>query len=292
MNFQLLRPRTVGEALVFLSRFGPQARVMAGGTDLLVKAKRKLLFPSQVIDITAIDGFDSLKIDKNGTLLIGAAVTHNQVIVNKTIAEKYTALKEASSQLGSLQVRNLATVVGNICNASPSAETASALLVLGAKVVINNCQGLRVISLEDFFIGPGKTILVDGDIVTEVQIQEYFTNTGSAYIKLSPRRAMDTAIVGVSALVRIKPESDRCLECRIALGAVGPTPMRAYNAEDVLVGENLSNALLVKAGAQAAEASRPIDDLRASAEYRKKMVAVLTRRALEIAWERAKEVVK
>ena len=288
MNFQFLYPRTLGEALTLLATSGPQTNIIAGGTDLLVKLKRKVLYANRVIDITGVDGLDYLG-EQDGQMVIGAAVTHNAVISYPLIAAKYTALSDGSRQLGSLQVRNLATVVGNICNASPSAETAPGLLVLGAKVEIASCQGIRQLELAEFLVGPGRTSLASGEIVTRILIPQPQPSTGSAYIKLSPRRAMDTAVVGAAALVRIDPGSGQCLDCRIALGAVGPTPLQIHIGE-TLLGSKLSSEAVAKAGDLAAKQARPISDLRATAEYRREMVSVITRRALETAWRRAEGV--
>lgn len=285
MEFEYFRPGSLEEAVSLLYEHGPQLNVLAGGTDLLVKIKNKAIHVSKVMDITGIDDLKILNED-NQSLIIGAAITQNEIAYYPAMAQKYTALKEGASQLGSRQVRNLATVVGNICNASPSAETAPALLVHGAKVTAVSCQGSRKIAIKDFFAGPGKNSLAPGELVTKLSLPAAPARSGSAYIKLSPRRAMDTATVGVAAYVRLD-SAGKCNVCRIALGAVAPTPVRALKAEQAVIGAELTREVLAEAGRIAAGEASPITDIRASADYRRQMVDVITRRVLETAWQRA-----
>ncbi len=285
MGFEYFRPGSVEEAVSLLFEHGPQMNVLAGGTDLLVKIKHKAIHVSKVMDITGIDDLRILNED-NQDLIIGAAITQNEIVRHPIVAQKYTALKEGAGQLGSRQVRNLATVVGNICNASPSAETAPALLVYEAKVTAVSCRDSREIAIKDFFAGPGKNSLAPGELVTKLSLPAEPARSGSAYIKLSPRRAMDTAVVGVAAYVRLD-SAGKCTICRIAMGAVAPTPVRAFQAEQAVIGAELTREVLAEAGRIAAEEVRPISDIRASADYRRQMVEVITRRVLETAWRRA-----
>lgn len=285
MGFEYFRPGSVEEAVSLLFEHGPQLNVLAGGTDLLVKIKHKAIHVSKVMDITGIDDLKILTEDDQN-LIIGAAITQNEIANYPSVAQKYTALKEGAVQLGSRQVRNLATAVGNICNASPSAETAPALLVHEATVTAVSCQGSREIAIKEFFAGPGKNNLAPGELVTKLSLPSEPARSGSAYIKLSPRRAMDTAVVGVAAYVRLD-STGKCSICRIAMGAVAPTPVRAFQAEQAVIGAELTREVLAEAGRMAAEEASPISDIRASADYRRQMVEVITHRVLETAWRRA-----
>ena len=188
--------------------------------------------------------------------------------------------------MATVQVRNRATIGGSLCNASPSADTAPALIVLGARGKIVGVSGERVILLEDFFTGPGQTVLKSDEILGEVQVSNPPPRSGGVYIKQTVRKALDLAIVGVAVLVTM--EGPILREVKIALGAVAPTPIRARRAEEILRGRTITDGLLEKAGQMAMEESSPIDDVRSSAEYRRKMVKVLAMRAMRQAVEQTK----
>lgn len=280
MRFQFFQPGTLQEALSLLSSSAPKAKVMAGGTDLLVAMKMKKLSPPIVIGLSRIAELAGVSGDSSArSLRIGALASHQEVSSSSLVREKYSSLAQASSLVGSRQVRNLGTLVGNICNASPSAETAPALLTLDALVNIVGPNGARQAPLAKFFLGPGKTVLASDEIVSELIVPEPEPDAVGAYIKLSPRRAMDLAVVGVAVLLRVR--DGVCSEARIALGAVAPTPIRVPEAESILGGWAVNDDKILNQVADAAmEACRPISDVRGSAEYRREMVGVLVKRAI------------
>lgn len=285
-KFDYYRPATLEEAISLLVRSDGRLKVIAGGTDLLVAQKRKKVELSAVVDITRIPALNGIG-PENGDLIIGATTTHHLIATDPVLRKSFPALSEGSSKLGSRQVRNVGTIGGNICNASPSAETAPALLVYGARVRVTGADGNREVPVGEFFTGPGETVLRHDEVVTHFVLPAYRDyKVGSAYLKLSPRRAMDTAVVGVAAMVAVN-EAGICRECRIALGAVAPTPIRVPEAERIAIGTGLHPDVMREIGEVAAAAARPISDVRASAEYRRRMVAVMTVRALQLALDRA-----
>ncbi|MBI4321996.1 MAG: xanthine dehydrogenase family protein subunit M [Chloroflexi bacterium] len=285
MRFEYYEPSTIQEAIALLSE-KEAVKLMAGGTDLLVGMKMQKYSYGSVVALTKIPDLSSVLYDESqGLLRIGALATHNDILASQDVQTKYLALAEACLLVGSRQVRNLGTVVGNICNASPSAETAGPLLVYDARMSIVGPSGQRIVPLRDFFEGPGKTVLAANEIATELQVPNPEPNSGAAYLKLSPRRAMDLAVVGVAVYVALK--NGVCARARIALGAVAPIPMRAPKAEAILMGQPLTDELIASAAQWASEESRPITDIRGSAWYRREMVGVLVRRAAKLALDRA-----
>ena len=204
--------------------------------------------------------------------------------------EKYGILAQAAHKLGSHQVRNLATIGGNLCHAAPSAETASPLIALGASVKLRSVGGERSMLLEEFFKGPGKTALQAGEVLTEIQIPNSLPRTAGVYIKHSIRKAMDLAIVGVAVVVTGGEGNGICSDVKIALGAVAPTPIRAKQAEATVRGKKVEDVLIEEAAQIASKEAKPISDVRASAEYREEMVKVLTKRAFTQAWELSRVV--
>jgi len=278
-KFNYLVPNTLDEALSLLARYKGKARVIAGGTDFIPKLKRREIgAPEYVIDLKGIPGLDKIY-DSNSGLSLGALVTIRAVETSALIGEKFSILAQATQSMASPQVRNRGTIAGNICNAVPSADTAPALLTLEARLKLISQKGNRTVNIEDFFTGPNQTALADEEILQEIQIPTPPPKSKGIYLKLTPRRAMDLAIVGVAVVVI--PEDGVCKDIRIALGAVAPTPTRARRAEGILKGQRFSEKLIEKAAQAAADQSQPIDDHRASAEYRRDMVKVLTKRAIK-----------
>jgi len=278
-KFDYLAPATLDEAFSLLSEYKGRVKVIAGGTDLVPKLKRREMgAPEYVIDLKGLPGLDEIK-QAAGGLTIGALVTIGAVESSAIIGEKFAILAQAAQSMASPQIRNRGTIAGNICNAVPSADSAPPLLTLGARLKIASGKGERTANIEDFFTGPNQTALGDDEILQEIQIPDMPPKSKGIYLKLTPRRAMDLAIVGVAVLVT--PEDGVCKDIRIALGAVAPTPIRAKKAEALLKGQKLDGALIEKAARTAAGQSKPIDDHRASAEYRRDMVEVLVRRAIK-----------
>ncbi|MBE0478121.1 xanthine dehydrogenase family protein subunit M [Candidatus Aerophobetes bacterium] len=276
-KFDYLKPPTLGEALEILERYDGQVKVLAGGTDLFVGMKEKEISPKYVLDIKGTGELNYITYDSREGLKIGALTSIRTVEISSLIKEHFPFLSSAAGALGSLQVRNKATMGGNLCNAAPSAETAPALLCLDARVKIVSLRGERVILLKDFFQGPGMTTL-EREILVEIQIPPL--KRKGIYIKHSPRRAMDIAVVGAAVAVNEDSEG-RWHEVRIALGAVAPVPLRAQRAERVLEGKRVDMQLIKEAARLAQKEASPISDVRASAEYRREMVQVLVQRALQ-----------
>ncbi|MDE2889412.1 MAG: xanthine dehydrogenase family protein subunit M [Gemmatimonadota bacterium] len=287
-RFEYFAPETVREAAEVLQAH-PGARVLAGGTDLLVQMKERARTPDTLVDVRRIPGVDELRFDRKTGLTIGAAVTMRQVELMPAAQLHYTGLAEGARVVGSFQIRNLATIVGNICNAAPSADAAPGLIVHGAKVKIAGPDGRRSMLVENFMTGPGRTTLGTGEFVVGIHVPVPPPRTGSAYVRHTPRGAMDIAMVGVGAAVTLAAGTDVCQDVRIVLGAVAPTPLRAKAAERMLRGQRLTEGLIAEASDRAAEEARPISDVRGSADFRREMVWVLTARMVSAAFGNARE---
>ena len=278
-RFEYVQPKSIDEALSLLAQHKGKARPIAGGTDLLPKMKRReITAPAYVIDLKALPNLDYIKYDDKKGLSLGALTTIHAIETSPVIQQKFSILAQAASTMAAPQVRNRGTVAGNICNAVPSADSAPPLLTLEAKLKLMSHKGERILNIEDFFTGPNETVLTDQELLAEIQIPPLPSNSRGIYLKLSPKRSMDLATVGVAAVV-IR-EDGLCKDIRIALGAVAPTPIRAKRAEDILRGQRFSDELIERTAQTAAEESRPIDDHRASADYRRGMVQALVTRAI------------
>jgi carbon-monoxide dehydrogenase medium subunit len=282
-GFGYLAPKTVDEAISLLSRHNGEARPLAGGTDLVLKMKRREVVPPYLVGLKNIPGLDNIEHYDAQELRFGPLVTIHAIETSPLVREKFPILSQAASTIGSAQIRNLGTVVGNVCNALPSADMIPGLIVLGAKVKIAGIKGEKAIVIEDFLTGPGQTILAHDELAVEVQVPCPPSHSGGVYIKHAPREAMDLAIIGVAALITL--DEGMCSQARICLGNVGPTQIRAIKAEDILTGKPFSAELVRQASEMASEEARPRSSMRSSAEYRKEMVRTLTARALNQARE-------
>jgi carbon-monoxide dehydrogenase medium subunit len=280
MRFDYLQPSTIEECVALLGVWGGDAKIIAGGTDLMIQARARSVDPRCVIDVTGIPDLSRISEDGMGGLRIGAAVTVRDVALSPAVQERCPLLATAAGLIGSVGIRNVATIGGNLCNASPAAECSPALLCLGAKVQVIGSKGERTVPLEQFFTGPGTTALTSDELLVEIVVPTVRPGTNGLYLKHSPRGSIDLAIVGVAVLATFASDM-ACEALKISLGAVAPTPMRAKKAEDLLQGKILYDALIASAAQAAAEESRPVDDVRASAGYREEMVKVFTRRALK-----------
>lgn len=296
-----LLPKTTEEAISLISRHKARAKIIAGGTDLVAKIKDREVLPEVVIDIGDISDLNYISYDKTEGLKIGTLTTVSAIESSQVIKNKFPALAEAAGTLGSPVVRRQATIGGNLCNAAPSADTAPVLIVLGAQVKLVSSRGERILPIEDFFTGPGKTALKSGEMLAEIQIPNMPPQSGAFYIKQKRRLGADLAVVGVASLVTLASaicSSDmsyitnildvRIGDIKIALGAVAPTPIRAKKAEAILKGKTPDEKLLEEAARMASSESKPIDDARSTADYRKQMVAILTKRAVTQAIKQVK----
>jgi CO/xanthine dehydrogenase FAD-binding subunit len=272
---EYIRAKSIQEACSCLEQ--PGYRVIAGGTDLLLKARRNGLEEMTLIDISDIKDLTGIYADQDG-IHIGAATRLADIVKESLLQQQpFSALVQGAVQVGSLQIRNLATLGGNICNAAPSADTAAPLLVLDAWAEIESRSGRYSLPLTEFFQGPGKTALKPGELLVSISIPRPAEPAKAVYLKHCPRKAMDLAVVGIAVLRR----QDSHSHTRIAMGAVAPVPQRAYAAEALIDNaEHVDETLLEEAARLTAEASHPISDVRSSENYRKEIVAVLTKRAL------------
>lgn len=295
-----LKPKTLDEALSFLEQYGKKAVLIAGGTDVMVKIRQRAISPDVLISLRGVQGLD--RIQHDGDLRIGAMVTHRTIEKSQLIRKEFSALADAVDVLGSIQIRNVGTIGGNICTAAPSADTAPPLLVLGTEVKVKSFGGERAIPIKEFFTGPGETVLKEGEIVTELVIPRPLPYTASAYCKHRRRLALDLPIIGVSTLLSLDKdriscshmlgtstpissilhamEQDNlvCKEVRIALGVAAPTPMRAVKAETLLRGQKIRNELVDQMAEAAAQEAQPRDSFRAEAWYRRDMIRVFVKR--------------
>ncbi len=284
-KLEYLEPKTIQEACSLLSQHKEKARVIAGGTDLLPMMKRREVVPQYLIGLKNIPDLDYVRYSESDGLRFGALATLHAIETSPIIKEKFNALFQAAYSMASAQIRNRGTVGGNLCSAIPSADTAPALIALGARLKLISPRGERTIPVEEFFTGVRETALGEGELLVEVQVPNLPPHSGGVYLKHTLRRAMDLAIVGVAVV--ITSENGACKDVKIALGAVAPTPIRASKAEKVLKGKVLEDSLVEQAAKEAAGEARPISDIRSSLEYRREMVEVLTRRAVKQAWEKA-----
>ena len=279
------QPESLEEAIKLLRRYGAKAKIMAGGTDLVYLLKAEKVTPQYIISINFIPGLDRIEM-RDGGMRLGARVNLNALLESPEVKEKFPCLIDAILPFASTQIRNMATVGGNLCHAAPSADMAPPLIVLGTKAEIAGPRGKRSIPLEDFFVGPNRTVLKPNEMLVSLRLPNPPPGSGSCYFKHAIRGAMEIAFVGVAAYVRLK--DGRCDDVRIALGAVAPTPMRASEAERALKGKELTDEAIVRSAELAAQECRPISDVRCSAEYRREMVKVFTRRAINLALKRAR----
>jgi CO/xanthine dehydrogenase FAD-binding subunit len=281
--FDLLTPETVDEALAFLS--DPGGRPIAGGTDLIPLMQAGKLYSRRVIDLSRLPDLCDIRQDSDDLVRIGALTTHAQLEASALLWERAAALAESARSVGGVQTRQRGTVGGNLVHASPAADVALALLALEAQATLRSLRGRRKLSLEEFLMGPGQTARRDDELLTEVAFTLPGLASGSAFCKLGKRSAMIIAVVSVAVVVAL--EEGLIREARIALGSVAPTVIRAPQAETLLRGQPPDESLFRRASEIAGQEAWPIDDFRASAEYRRRMVAVLVRRALEKAYARA-----
>ncbi|MDE0017058.1 xanthine dehydrogenase family protein subunit M [Candidatus Poribacteria bacterium] len=279
-SFEFYEPTTLAEASRLFAE--EHAQLLAGGTDIIIGMKALTETPQSVVSLQKIPGLDGITTDGD-SINIGAMTTVREVELSGDVQQHHTALAEGASEIGSIQIRNLATIGGNIAHASPAADTVAGLLVADAQVDIASADGERSVPIDELFTGPGQTVLTPGEIITRFRLPS--PASGSHYIKHKIREVMDLAFIGVAAAINM--DNGTITDARIGLAAVAPTPIRATEAEDLLKGNAPTPELLEQAGEAAAAGCSPISDLRCSAEHRREMVDVLTRRTLQYALERA-----
>ncbi len=282
-------PTSVGEAVQLLASASGAARPFAGGTDLLVQMRAGRLDLDLLVDIKGIPEANQIAYDPAVGLTLGAAVPCYRIYEDPAICSAYPCLVDAASLIGGVGIQGRATIGGNLCNSAPSGDSIPALMVLGATCTIVGIGGSRTVPVEQFCTGPGRNVLERGDILNSIHLPPPLPNSGARYLRFTPRKEMDIAVVGVGAVVALSDDLRTIVGARIALGAVAPTPLLVPEAGDSLIGKPPTEEVFAAAATLARQAARPIADLRGSAEYRRHLVAILTRRALHGAVERARD---
>jgi carbon-monoxide dehydrogenase medium subunit len=281
-------PRSVEEAVRLLSGAnGKRARVLAGGTDLLVQMRTGQQRPSLLVDVKRIPEMTAIRLDPDG-LRLGAAVCAAELREHPEIREAWPGLVEAAALIGSEQIQGRATLGGNLCNGSPAADTVPALIAVGASGLVAGPRGTRTVAVEAFVTGPGETVLGPGELLVQLHVPARAAGSADAYLRFIPRTEMDIAVAGAGVSVTLDA-TGRCTAARVALGAVAPTAILVPDAAEALVGSEVDEAALARVSEAASAASRPIDDQRGTAAYRRHVAGVLARRAAAIAARRALE---
>ena len=289
-EFEYYQPRTLPEAMNFLEKSAPGMHILAGGTDLMVWVKQKTIRPRAVLDIKTIKELYGLKVDARGQGHIGPLTTARELIDWCEDIGKFKNLKTAADRLGSPIIRNRATIGGNLCTASPAGDLSLALLSYDTRVVIQGPAGQRTLGLQEFFKGPGQMDLAAHEILVEIQVTPPPQQSGEAFFKLGLRKALQCSVVSIAAtVIPAANEPDRIDHVFVALGAAAPTPMRATRAQAVLAGRKWSPQRAKEAARVAAEECAPISDIRASKDYRREMISVLTLRVLNRAWQETRQ---
>jgi carbon-monoxide dehydrogenase medium subunit len=281
-----VRPGSLQEAIGLLAAAKGKSFVMAGGSDLLVRMKSGLVEPDLVVDIKAIDRLDAIE-QTGGGFSIGAAVPCALLAEAAELKKAWPGVVEAANLIGSRQVQGRCTIVGNLCNASPAADSVPALVAAGARAVITGPGGTRTVAVEQVPTGPGKTILAKGEIIEAIVLDRPAPRSADAYLRFIPRTEMDIAVVGAAVNLTLDAQG-RVSSARVALGAVAPTVLLVAEAAQAIIGTRLEADALEDLASACSAACRPIDDKRGTVEFRKKVAGVLARRAAGIAYERAR----
>lgn len=284
-EFDYIRPSTLIEASQFLATHAGKARPLCGGTDIFVRMRDGFWHDQYLVDIKNLDGTNQIQFDPQTGLTIGAGVNMNRVMAHPQVQEHYALLVEACRSVASYQLRTRATIVGNICNASPAGDTIGACQVYGAVLHVHGIDGYRQESLDKFFLGPGKTSLKPGDIVTALQLPLPPKGSAGTYLKLGRNTWSDLSIVGVTAFAYPDSTCASGYRFRLALASIAPVPLLVDSVEDYLASNPINEDTLARAAELAHDACTPIDDVRGSARYRKQMVRNLTKKAFSKVWK-------
>lgn len=273
-DYDYHRPKTLEDAWRLLAQT-PDARLLAGGTDLMVRVREGKVTPRAIVSLAGVKELTGIEVGE--TTRIGALTRVSDLLAHRELVEAFPAVAKAARTLGSVQIRNLATAGGNLCNASPCADLAPPLLVLGARLRIDSKSGTRELPLEDFFVSPGQTRLAPGEVLTAILVDRPPAGTRTTFIKKG-RVRMDISITSIA--VAIEMSGNRCVKARIAAGSVGPRPMRLPRTEKLLEGRELSPEVLREARARASDEVTPITDVRSTEAYRRHLAGVLVERAV------------
>ncbi len=289
-HFEYHAPQTSGQAMDLIESLGDKARLLAGGTDLLLMMKDKTLKPEHLIDINNVEEYKGISYEPGKGAVIGATTKIADLEHSTLIQEKYYALHQAAGELGSTQVRTMATVGGNSCHASPAAETPTPLVALGAKVVLSSTSGEREMPLEEFITGNRMNALAEGELLTRFLLPDPPPKSASRYSYIGLRDAMEIDAVNMAVNLTVEDDGRTVKDLRLVMGSVAPRPLVSTEVPSLMIGKEFDEKLLEKAAQAASEEAKPISDIRASAEYRRKVVAVLARRLLKNAFDAVREV--
>ncbi|MBI2209389.1 MAG: FAD binding domain-containing protein [Deltaproteobacteria bacterium] len=288
MRFELLQPGSLAQALEMKKDYREGAKILAGGTDLLVLLKDGKLRAQAVMSLGRLSELNFIRSEGERGVAIGALVSHSDVAASRIIQQRCPDLAEACAQVGAAQIQNLGTLGGNLCNASPAADAAPPLLLMDALLTLASARGERRVAIHDFFLGPRRTVLEPDEILKEIFVPQPAGRRGATYLKLGRRKAMEIAIVGVGVAIHLNGSDRIVSECRIAMSSVAPTPLRARRGEAVFTNQEIRDGLIEEAAEVAAEEASPISDVRATRGYRLDMIRVLCRRAAREALARAR----
>jgi carbon-monoxide dehydrogenase medium subunit len=289
--FEYRTPKNLKEVHATLKEFGTDAKLIAGGTALVIMMKQRLVRPSCLVSLRSVRGLNGVEL-KDGGLRIGGLATHREVENSSLVRRRLPVLAETYHHVATIRVRNRATVGGGLAHADPNQDPPPTLIALGATVKATSPNGSRVIPLDEFFTGYYETVLNPDEIITEMVVPKMAANTGAAYLKFLPRTADDYATVSAAAVLTLDKSKKTISDVRIALGSVGSTPIRATAAEAILRGQPLKAEAFAEAAEKAKEAVDPVSDFRGSAGYKKEMAGVFVRRALEKALASLRQIAK
>jgi len=283
-HFEYLEPGTVDEAVQLLAKYGDKAKVLAGGTDLLISMKKRQIIPKYVVYIKGIPELDYIQYSQEAELRIGALAIHSAIADSPIVRDKFGLLAAACGKVGTPQVRNMGTIGGNICKGGPSQDSIPPLLVLDAKLKLISPSGERIVPINEFFTGPFKTALQEAELLTEVQIPTPPPRSAGCYKWATKITTVDETLVGVAVLMALDATGGICSDIKIALCSVAPTPSRARRAEEVLRGKKVDSKLIEQAAQVAAEEAKP----RSRADYRRRMTRVLVTETINETWQKIK----
>jgi len=284
-RFDYLAPKTINEACLLLSKYEGKAKIMSGGTDLLVSMRQKKITPSYVVNIKGIPKLDYIHYSQKEGLRIGALATLHSIAISRVIGERFGLLRTACHKIGTPQVRNMGTIGGNICNGGPSQDSIPSLLVLGATLKVVSLERERIVPIDEFFICPFQTTLNRSELLTEIQIPTPPPGSAGCYQWLNKLNEVDETLVGVAVLMTADSTGNVCRDIKIGLCSVAPTPIRATRAERMLRGQKIESKAIELAARVAAEETSP----RSRAQYRRQMTSVLVTRAIAHVWQKIKQ---
>jgi len=286
-QFNYLVPKTIQEACLLLSSYQGKAKVIAGGTDMLVSMLRKKISPNYLVNIKGVPGLDYIYYNQESGLSLGALATLQSIASSAIVKDKFQLLASACNKIGIPQVRNMGTIGGNICNGGPSQDSIPSLLVLDAKLKLVSPHTERTVPIEKFFVGPFQTALEEAELLTEIEIPPLLPRSDGCYHWLTKITEVDETLVGVAVLMTLDTTGSVCEDIKIGLGSVAPIPLRARRAEEVIRGQKIEDKLIEEAAKVASEETTP----RSRADYRRQITSVLVKRAVNDAWQKVKQTI-